>query len=116
MPAAKYDLEIDQGSSFALAITVSEGGLPRNLTNYNARASMRPTINSPDTDVINFSFNLTNKSNGVIVMELAHTASTAMTPGTYVYDLEIYQGNEGQETEVTRLMQGKVKLSAEVTR
>jgi hypothetical protein len=116
MTAAKYDLEIDQGSSFSTAITVRESGSPKSLVGFNARAQMRPSIDSPDNLKTDFTFDLTNGSQGVIVMKLSHTVSEQLTAGIYFYDLEIFEGDVGSETSVTRLMQGKVTVNPEVTR
>ena len=46
MAAGKYDIVIDQGSSFALDLTVQEEGAAKNLSTYNVRAQLRPTITS----------------------------------------------------------------------
>lgn len=111
MTAAKYDIEIDQGSDFALAITVSEDGDPRNLTNYDARAQLRPAVDSPDTEKTDFTFDMVNRADGIIVMKLTNTASSAMTAGSYVYDVEIFT-----DTVVTRILQGKAVIHPEVTK
>jgi hypothetical protein len=116
MTAAKYDLEIDQGSSFSTAVTVRESGNPKNLNGFGARASMRPSIDSPDSQKTDFTFDLTSASSGVVIMKLSHTVSSALTAGVYFYDLEIFEGDAGSETSVTRLMQGKVTINPEVTR
>lgn len=116
MTAAKYDLEIDQGSSFSTAITVNEGGSTKNLQGFGARASMRPSIDSPDSQKTDFTFDLASAGLGVIIMKLSHTVSSALTAGVYFYDLEIFEGDAGSETSVTRLMQGKVTINPEVTR
>lgn len=116
MTAAKYDLEIDQGSSFSTAITVREGGNPKNLSGFSARAQMRPSIDSPDNLKTDFTFDLASASSGVVIMKLSHTVSEQLNAGVYFYDLEIFEGDAGSETSVTRLMQGKVTVNPEVTR
>lgn len=116
MTAAKYDINIDQGSDFSIGITVSDSNGVRNLSNFSARASMRPSASSPDSDATDFSFDLTNRANGIIIMQLTHTVSRDMTAGTYLYDLEIFQGSAPNEESVTRLMQGKVVINPEVTK
>lgn len=116
MTAAKYDIEIDQGSSFALSITVSENNSPKNLNGFDARAHLRPAFDSPDTDKTDFTFDLTSKESGIIIMKLEHTASSAIIAGNYVYDLEIFTGTAPNETSVTRIMQGKAVVNPEVTK
>lgn len=116
MSAAKYDLEIDQGSSFSIAVTVSDEGGARNLSAYTPRAQMRPAVDSPDADKVDFTFDVTSMASGIVVMQLAHDVSSEMQAGAYVYDLEIFTGTTGQETSVTRLMQGNVIINPEVTK
>jgi hypothetical protein len=116
MTAAKYDIEIDQGSSFALSITVSENGSPKNLSQFTPRAQMRPSVDSPDTDKVDFTFDSTNLASGIIILKLTHTASSAMVAGNYFYDLEIFTGTAPNETSVTRIMQGKAVVNPEVTK
>lgn len=116
MTAAKHDLKVDQGSSFSIAITVQEDGSAKDLSAFTPRASMRPSIDSPDTQKTDFTFDTTNASTGVILMKLSHSVSTAMTDGVYFYDLEIFEGTAPNETSVTRLMQGKVTINPQVTR
>ena len=41
MTAANYNLTIDQGSDFAIQLTLSEDNSAKNLTGYEARAQMR---------------------------------------------------------------------------
>jgi len=116
MSAAKYDLEIDQGSSFSIAVTVSDEGGARNLGSFAPRAQIRPAVDSPDTDKVDFTFDLSSMASGIVVMQLAHDVSSGMQAGSYVYDLEIFTGNTGDETSVTRLMQGNVTINPEVTK
>ena len=116
MTAAKYDINIDQGSTFSVAITVSENGVAKNLSAFSARASMRPAVDSPDSQKTDFTFDNTNMSSGIITMQLAHGVSSEMSAGIYVYDIEIFQGTAPNETSVQRLLQGKVTINPEVTR
>jgi hypothetical protein len=44
---------------------------------------------------------------------LANAVSSGLTAGTYVYDLEVFTANNAS---VTRLIQGSVDLTQEVTR
>ena len=114
MAAGNYDLVIDQGSDFALSVTVSEDGSAKDLSTWDARASLRSTLGA--TTATNFTVDETNAASGILVMSLPHGVSTDMEAGYYVYDLEIYQGTPGEETKVTRLLQGEVTLRGEVTR
>ena len=48
MPAARYDLIIDQGSDFALELTIKDNGSPKDLTLWSGRAQLRKTKEATD--------------------------------------------------------------------
>ncbi len=112
MSAARYNLVIDQGSDFAINFTVKEDGSAKDLTGYSARAQMR-TSKTSTSIAATFTCSIPNASSGTVTMSLANAVSSAVTAGTYVYDLEIFTANN---TSVTRLLQGSVDLTQEVTR
>lgn len=113
MTAAAYNLVIDQGSDFAVNLSIKEEGSAKNLTGYSARAQLRSTKTS-STLAASFTCTvLSPATNGTIKMKLSHTVSTEIAAGLYYYDLEIY--NTG-ETLVHRLLQGEVTINQEVTR
>jgi len=113
MSAANYDLVIDQGSTFAIDLTVKESGSAKNLTGYSARAQMRSTKTDSAVAGTFTCTVLTPPTNGQVKMELSAATSTAMTAGLYYYDLEIHTGSDAI---VKRLLEGKVTLNQEVTR
>lgn len=112
MPAAQYDLVIDQGSDFEISIAIEEDGSPMDLSNHNARAIIRSSYDAtqPSAGFV------TSKSGSTVTIKLAHTVTKNLTRGTYVYDVEIYEGTSGSETSVTRILQGKAKVTPEVTK
>jgi len=113
MSAANYDLVIDQGSTFAIDLTITESGSAKDLTGYSARAQMRSTKTS-DTVAGTFTCTvLTPVTDGKVKMELPASTSSAMDAGLYYYDLEIHTGSD---VIVKRLIQGTVTLNQEVTR
>jgi hypothetical protein len=112
MSAARYNLVIDQGSDFAINFTVKDNGSVKDLTGYSARAQMR-TSKTASSVAATFACAIITPSNGTITMSLANSVSTPLTSGTYVYDLEIFTANNAS---VTRLIQGSVDLTQEVTR
>lgn len=113
MTAGKHDFDMDQGSFFSMSLTISENGETKNLGAYNARAKMRSVANSSET--ADFTVNTTQAASGILVMELGHGASTDLTPGYYLYDLEIFLGSAGSESYVERIIEGRINLRAEVT-
>ena len=112
MSAARYNLVIDQGSDFAISFTVKEDGSAKNLTGYSARAQMRTSRNATSI-AATFTCTIATPTDGTVVMSLANGVSSGLTAGTYVYDLEVFTANN---VSVTRLIQGSVDLTQEVTR
>lgn len=117
MALVNYNLDIIQGSTFSAQLFAKDAnGTAINLTNYSVRGvikynygtgvslvSLSPAVNttSPYT-----------AASGVIDVSItaANTATLPVTVG--VYDIEMYNS---AETEVTKLLDGRVKVYPEVT-
>lgn len=122
--AGRYSFIIEQGTTFARELQyLDSAGLPVDLTDYGARMQIRQTYESVTTIVT-----LTNTvgadgsglvvtpASGTIAITLSAASSSALNfSGEAVFDLEIYSGS-GASQYVKRLIEGKVKLSREVTR
>ena len=111
MAAGKYDFTLEQGTTFSREITVQDSGSAMNLTGYTPRMQMRPTHDS-STIALTFTASVSNASQGKIQLSATDSATAAVEEGIYVYDLEIESSSSG----VTRLMEGKVTVTPEVTR
>jgi hypothetical protein len=115
MAAGTLDFTIEQGATFNLLLTWEIDDVPVNITNWTARLQAR--VDVEDTEVI---LSLTTSNGGITLGGAAGTISldqtatqTALLPaGTYVYDLELISGVGA----VTRLVQGELNISPEVTR
>ena len=112
--AGIYNFTLDQGATWTLQIVYNNpDGTPINLTGYTAEMQIRRKFNS-DTPVLTLS-----TSNGGITIVgatgtlnlIATDEQAAIDPGFYVYDLELSLGGVR-----TRLIQGQVTVSGEVTR
>jgi len=112
MTAATYDLVIDQGSDFAIDLTITEAGSAKNLAGYSGRAQLRST-HAASSATASFTVTIINASTGQLKMQMASAVSTGIAAGRYVYDLEIH--TSGNAT-VKRLIQGSVTINPEVTR
>lgn len=124
MAAGVCNLLIQQGETFSRTITITDNQtvpVPINLTGYTARASIRP---SADSSTITASFVCTfapDRTTGVIVISLTDTVTSGIpTTGKTAYDkLAKYQWDMeiiSAGGVVTRLLNGLVEVSPEVTR
>ena len=129
MAAGKYSFVIEQGATLSFELQYKDStGTPINLTGYRGRMQIRPSVDSStvifqltdvrDADGTGMNFNGSNgttpPSSGSIGVYISAYSSSLLSFGQAVYDLEIYSGST--YPVVTRLIQGTVKLSREVTR
>jgi hypothetical protein len=129
--AARYTLRVDQGATFHRTIVWAEPlvdvdgnlildadgqvqqGDPIDLTGYTGRMKIRKAISEP-TSMLSIDSGdggiVLGGTNGTIQIVITDEQSASLkTSG--VYDLEL----ESPGGEVTRILQGKVRVSAEVT-
>jgi hypothetical protein len=109
-----YDFCILQGATFERVIRWKADGDNVNLAGYTARMQIRSTAASATTTL-----SLTTENSrialgaaGTITLSISATDTAAITAGRYVYDLELVSAGG----IVTRLLQGVVTVSANVTR
>lgn len=115
MTAAQHDILIEQGATFTLNLVWKDSdGNPINITGYTARMQVRRK--HADTAVL---LNFTTENGAITLGGAAGTidveALADITDGTVragVYDLELENGSG----VVTRLIEGKVTVTPEVTR
>ena len=89
MPAAKFDITIDQGSDFELSIQVYEDDAVKDLTDYGARSQLRQKVdaaNKVDFVTTGSAFDTT----GTVKIQMNNLTTSGITAGSYVYDIEIY--------------------------
>lgn len=125
MAAGKYSFVLEQGSTFQRELTYQDSnGTPIDLTSYTARMQFRPapgsstlylTLSSslmPDSTGLNMNglSGLNPGTSGTIGIVISAATSSLLTFDEAVYDLEIYSGSYA-----SRIIEGKVKLSKEVT-
>lgn len=116
MPAAVYDLFIEQGATFVKTITWKDSaGDPVNLTGYTARMQFRSSVNSSTVLATATTENgriTLGGAAGTIDIEFDEAYTTSFQFVSAVYDLEL----ESATGFVTRLLEGGVEVSKEVTR
>lgn len=132
MAAGNYDFTIEQGATVDFAVQYKDSGSnPIDLSGYQARMQLRPTLGS-STVYITLSSSLgpcgtglnlsgsggqsasTPPSSGSIGVFISAISSSQLTFTSALYDLEIASGS-GNCAVVTRLLEGVVTLSKNVT-
>ena len=116
MPAASYDFEIEQGATLVKPIIWSDStGAPVNLTGCSARMQIRQSISSSEV-LLELSSALNTlvitPATGTITMVFSAATTAAITWSRAKYDLEVTSG----DGTVTRLIEGAISVSKEVTR
>lgn len=118
MPAERHDLTIEQGATWEQSVQQLQPGTetPVDLTNYTARMQIRPNVSS---DVVYVSLTSSPAAGitiaaatGTVTLRMSATETAALSWRDAVYDLEL----ESSDGTVTRLIEGRVTLSREVTR
>tara|TARA_A200000159_G_C7225441_1_gene297931 strand:- start:366 stop:701 length:336 start_codon:yes stop_codon:yes gene_type:complete len=111
MSAGTYNFTIEQGTTFSRVLTLQENGSAMNLTGYSVASQMRSTHDSSSI-VATFSGSVTNASSGQLTLSLTNSQTSAIEEAIYVYDVEITSGAGA----VTRILEGNVTVTPEVTR
>lgn len=107
--ATKVNLIIDQGATFATAITFAdESGNTINFGTYTGSAQMRKHYSS--SNATSFAISLSNT--GIITLSLTANQTANLVAGRYVYDLEVTDSSN----QISRLIEGIVTVTPNVTR
>ena len=113
-----YNTIINQGADWFFNITYENpNGTPINLTGFTAASQLRSLPSSAQA-----ALTLTTENGGIEITALTgevalHATAEqtgAIDEGDYFYDVEIY--SPANPSVVTRLVQGQITVSAEVTR
>jgi hypothetical protein len=132
MAAGRYSFIIDQGSTVDFRIEYRDSSnIPVDLTNYQSRMQIRPSKESStiictlssSISIDGTGLNMTPfsastqlpKTSGSIGIVISAASSSAFSFSEAYYDLEILSGS-APTTFVNRILEGKIKLSREVTR
>lgn len=116
MTAATYDFEIEQGSTLIKPIVWKDSsGVAINLTGYTAKMQVRQSVSSTDIllelSTTNGKIAITPSTGTVtLIFNADTTAAIAWKRGKY--DLELTSAGG----IVTRLIEGQITVSPEITR
>ena len=111
-----YDITIYQGTSYSQQFTwKDQSNALVNLTGYSARMMARTSIDAAAPFITLTTANsgiVLGGSAGTITLSMSDTQTSALASTSGVYDLELIDGSG----KVSRLLQGNLFVSAEVTR
>ena len=118
--AGKLNFKINQGETFKYTLKwLDANEFPVDMTGYNARMQVRSDIDATDVLLYLSSVDETrdgtitlNTETGEITLWIGATVTSAVTWESGVYDLEMWLNAD----EVTRLIEGRISVSKEVTR
>lgn len=108
--ATKANIIIDQGTTFSTDIYLTDdNGDAIDLTGYTGASKMRKHYTSSNSQSFTVAL---NSSNGYVTLSLSSTQTSNLTPGRYVYDVEVVSSSN----VVSRIVEGIVTVTPEVTR
>lgn len=111
MSAGIHNFTLEQGATFNRQMTIKENNSALNLTGYTGAMQLRSSYDA-STVALSITVSITNASQGILNISATSSSTAALTEGIYVYDLELTNSSG----IVTRLLQGQVTVSPEVTR
>lgn len=113
---AEYDFRINQGADLTVPfLLLDETGEAINLAGYTAAMQIRSRVFSKDAIDTLTSKNgrlVIDENEGRITAKFPHSITETYPAQALVYDIEIASA----ENEITRILQGKIIVSAEVAR
>lgn len=112
---ATYELCVPAGATFTQVLRWKADGQLVNLTGYTARMQIRPSVASSTLTLALTTENgriALGGAAGTITLTISATDTATLTAGRYVYDIELIAAGG----TVTRLLQGVLVVTANVTR
>jgi len=107
--SGKYNIVAEQGATFNLNFRVETNGTAWNLSDYDFAMQVRRSSSSSTTLLNLTSATMTNQGRVSVTVSAATMAN--VQAGRWVYDIELTStGNE-----VTRILEGRFIVTAEVT-
>ena len=109
MQTTKFDFTINQGAVCAVEIiALQPDNTPMIFTGYTITAQLKRNIE--DTSPINFVCSIVDALNGIVQISLAAATTKLLTEHEYIYDVIAASG-----ANITRILQGSIKVSPGVT-
>lgn len=116
--ATRYDIICEQGATLRRLFTwLDDSGAPVDLTGYSARMHVREMVESPtvvlECTTENERLSLGGPAGTILLSVESSVMEDISAPFTYRYDIELVVG---PEPDVVRLVEGRFRVSPEVTR
>lgn len=108
--ASKTHLVMDQGTTFSTDLNLKDdNGDPINLTGYYANSVMKKWYTSSNSFVFAASIDV---NNGIITLSMNAATTSSITPGRYVYDVDV---TEASTNVVSRVVEGIITVTPAAT-
>jgi len=112
---AVYNITVNQGENYDLTATLTNtDGTPVNISGYALRGKVRYSYGSTGV-LVDLDPAIVNATGGVINFTLTPTETAALPITVAVYDIERYISGQSPELTVSRVLQGTVTVTPEVT-
>lgn len=112
--AGIHNIVADQGATFHLNFTIKIDEVPWDLSTYAVRMQVRSDVNTSVKllDLSKANGDITANSLGQVAITVSATVMADIPAGRHMYDIEV----ESAGGEVTRILEGRFAVPAEVTR
>ena len=111
--SAKYNLVIDQNTTFNFQFVIQNDGVPWNLTGYTGTMTVRPFVGASTTTIVASTANgrmVLDAALGRVTITISSALTGAISAARYSYDLVLDSG-----TVITRILEGKFIVTGAVT-
>jgi hypothetical protein len=110
------DIIVDQGSDFILKLElVDRNNDVKDLTGYTGAGKAKTSFSALTS--VDFAATVANPAtDGILQLQLTNAQTDAMSPGRYVYDVEIQSQDASDNTIVERILEGQLTVTPSVTR
>lgn len=112
---AVYNITVNQGENYDLTATLTNAnGTAVNISGYELRGKVRYSYGSTGI-LVDLAPTIVNATGGVISFSLTPAETAALPITVAVYDIERFVSGQSPELTVSRVLQGTVTVTPEVT-
>jgi len=110
------ELNVGQGETFRILVTVSDSGVdtPLDLTNYSITGQVRENYTTDEIAATFSAIKMSPYASGSFILALTQTETAMLNQRRYVYDVLLTSGSETQTTR--RILEGPFTVRPAVTR